>query len=201
MPLQVGLTGGIASGKSTVCDIFGALGAKIIDADVIAKDVCQQGMPAYQQIVAHFGNNVLLETGDLNRPALREIIFQDAAARKALEAIIHPQVRQALKTQLQQSEVAVTIVAVPLLIEARMQDMFDRILLITANKNVQLARLFARETISEVLAGQMVSAQIDDQQRLHYADDVIDNNGDVQDLTGQIERLMKTYQQLAANNP
>ncbi len=201
MPLQVGLTGGIARGKSTICDIFGALGARIIDADVIAKDVCQQGMPAYQQIVAHFGNNVLLETGELNRPAIREIIFQDAAARKALEAIIHPQVRQALKTQLQQSEVAVTIVAVPLLIEARMQDMFDRILLITANKNVQLARLFARETISEVLAGQMVSAQIDDQQRLHYADDVIDNNGDVEHLTGQIERLMKTYQQLAANNP
>ncbi len=201
MPLQVGLTGGIASGKSTVCDIFGALGAKIIDADVIAKDVCQQGMPAYQQIVAHFGNNVLLKTGDLDRPALREIIFQDAAARKALEAIIHPQVRQVLKTQLQQSEAAVTIVAVPLLIEARMQDMFDRILLITANKNVQLARLFARETISEALAGQMVSAQIDDQQRLHYADDVIDNNGDVKNLTGQIERLMKTYQQLAADNP
>ncbi|MDX1573479.1 MAG: dephospho-CoA kinase [Methylophaga sp.] len=201
MPLQVGLTGGIASGKSTVCEIFDALGAKIIDADVIAKAVCQSGMPAYQQIVAHFGDNVLLETGDLDRPALREIIFQDAAAKKALEAIVHPQVRQALKVQLQQSEAAVTIVAVPLLIEARMQDMFDRILLITANKNLQLARLLARETISEVLAKQMVSAQIDDKQRLHYADDIIDNNGNVKNLTGQIEKLMKTYQQLAANNP
>ncbi|HET8807410.1 MAG TPA: dephospho-CoA kinase [Methylophaga sp.] len=201
MPLRVGLTGGIASGKSTVCDIFYALGAKIIDADIIAKDVCQQGMPAYQQIIAHFGDNVLLETGDLDRRALREIIFQDAAARKALEAIVHPQVRQVLQAQLKQSKATVTIVAVPLLVEAKMQDMFDRILLITANKDMQLARLLARETISEALAGQMVSAQIDDQRRLHYADDVIDNNGDVQDLTGQIEKLMKTYQQLAANNP
>lgn len=201
MPLRVGLTGGIASGKSTVCGIFYALGAKIIDADIIAKDVCQQGMPAYQQIIAHFGDNVLLETGDLDRRALREIIFQDAAARKALEAIVHPQVRQVLQAQLKQSKATVTIVAVPLLVEAKMQDMFDRILLITANKDMQLARLLARETISEALAGQMVSAQIDDQRRLHYADDVIDNNGDVQDLTGQIEKLMKTYQQLAANNP
>lgn len=201
MPLLVGLTGGIASGKSTVCNIFGELGAKIIDADVIAKDVCRQGMPAYQQIVAHFGDNVMLDTGDLDRRALREIIFQDAEARKALEAIVHPHVRQTLQAQLQQSKAAVTIVAVPLLIEARMQDMFDRILLITANKDVQLTRLLAREMISEALAGQMVSAQIDDQQRLHYADDVIDNNGDVKNLTGQIENLMKIYQQLAANNP
>ncbi|MEX1200435.1 MAG: dephospho-CoA kinase [Methylophaga sp.] len=201
MPLHIGLTGGIASGKSTVCNIFAELGAAIIDADGIAKQVCQPGMPAYQQIVTHFGKDLLLETGDLDRAALRQIIFQDVDAKKALEAIVHPQVRLALTAQLKQSQAAVTIVAVPLLIEAEMQDMFDRILLVTANHNTQLTRLLARETISESLAEQMISAQIDDQQRLHYADDIIDNNGVVEKLTGQIEKLMKTYQQFAANNP
>lgn len=201
MPLQIGLTGGIASGKSTVCDIFDALGADIIDADSIAKDVCQPGLPAYQQIVAHFGNDVLLANGNLDRQRLRDIIFNDTDARNKLEAIVHPQVRQVLIMQLQQSQAAVTIVAVPLLIEAEMQDMFDRILLVTANHNIQLTRLLTRETISESLAEQMISTQIDDRQRLHYADDVIDNNGDVQSLTGQIETLMTKYQQLAANNP
>lgn len=201
MPLHIGLTGGIASGKSTVCNIFAKLGAAIIDADVIAKQICQQGMPTYQQIVTHFGKGILLETGDLNRAALRQIIFQNIDAKKALETIVHPQVRQALTSHLKQSPAAVTIVAVPLLIEAEMQDMFDRILLVTANYNTQLTRLLARETISETLAGQMISAQIDDQQRLHYADDIIDNNGDVEKLTGQIEKLMKSYQQLAADSP
>lgn len=201
MPLHIGLTGGIASGKSTVCNIFAKLGAAIIDADVIAKQICQQSMPTYQQIVTHFGKGILLETGDLNRAALRQIIFQNIDAKKALETIVHPQVRQALTSHLKQSPAAVTIVAVPLLIEAEMQDMFDRILLVTANYNTQLTRLLARETISETLAGQMISAQIDDQQRLHYADDIIDNNGDVEKLTGQIEKLMKSYQQLAADSP
>lgn len=201
MPLHIGLTGGIASGKSTVCNIFARLGAAIIDADVIARQVCQQGTPAYQQIVAHFGQGLLLETGDLDRQALRQLIFQDVDAKKGLEAIIHPQVRQVLTAQLKQSQAAVTIVAVPLLIEAEMQDIFDRILLVTANYNTQLTRLLARETISETLAKQMISAQIDDQQRLHYADDIIDNNGGVEKLTGQIEKLMTIYQQLAANNP
>lgn len=201
MPLKVGLTGGIASGKTTVCEIFAQLGAKIIDADVIAKNLCQPGLPAYQQIIAHFGKDVLLDSGDLDRRALRQIIFQDVLARKTLEAIIHPQVRQALVDQLKQNQAAVTIVAVPLLVEANMQDLFDRILLVTTNQPTQLQRLLAREAISESLAGQMLSAQIDDRQRLHYADDVIDNNGDVEKLTGQIETLIKIYQQLAAGNP
>ncbi len=201
MPLHVGLTGGIASGKSTVCKIFAQLGAAIIDADVIAKQVCQPGMPAYQQIVAHFGVELVLETGDLDREALRQIIFQDAEARKVLEAIVHPQVRQALTAQLKQSHAAVTIVAVPLLVEAEMQDMFDRVLLVTANHKTKLTRLLARETISKTLAEQMINAQIDDQQRLHYADDIVDNDGDVKNLTGQIKKLMKNYQQLAAISP
>ncbi len=201
MPLHIGLMGGIASGKSTVCNIFARLGAAIIDADIIARDVCRPGMPAYQQIVAHFGKDLLQETGDLDRSALRQIIFQDVDAKKALEAIVHPQVRQVLTVQLKQSPAAVTIAAVPLLIEANMRDLFDRLLLVTATHNTQVTRLLARETISEQLAEQIISAQIDDQQRLHYADDIIDNNGGVEKLSGQIEKLMKTYQQLAANSP
>ncbi len=201
MPLRVGLTGGIASGKSTVCAIFAELGATIVDADDIARAVCQPGQPAYQQIVAHFGNKVVFDNGQLNRQALRDIIFNDDKARQALEAIIHPLVRQQLAIQLQQNSAALTIVAVPLLIEANMQDLFDRILLVTANRATQLKRLLSRDKISPALAEQMIAAQIDDQQRLHYADDIIDNNGGVELLTSQIAKLMKNYQQLAANSP
>lgn len=201
MPLRVGLTGGIASGKSTVCAIFAELGATIVDADDIARAVCQPGQPAYQQIVAHFGNKVLFDNGQLNRQALRDIIFNDDKARQALEAIIHPLVRQQLAIQLQQNSAVLAIVAVPLLIEANMQDLFDRILLVTANRATQLKRLLSRDKISPALAEQMIAAQIDDQQRLHYADDIIDNNGGVELLTSQIAKLMKNYQQLAANSP
>ena len=201
MPLRVGLTGGIASGKSTVCKIFAELGATIIDTDAIVRAICQPGEPAYQQIIAHFGNKVLLDDGQLNRQALRDIIFSDNDARQTLEAIIHPLVRQQLAIQLQQNSAALTIVAVPLLIEANMQDLFDRILLVTTNRATKLKRLLSRDKISRGLAEQMIAAQIDDQQRLHYADDIIDNNGDVEMLTSQIAKLMKNYQQLAANSP
>ena len=201
MPLQVGLTGGIASGKSTVCKIFAERGATIIDADDIVRAICQPGEPAYQQIIAHFGHKVLLSDGQLNRQALRDIIFNDNDARKALEAIIHPTVRQQLSLQLQQNTAAVTLDAVPLLFESNMQDLFDRVLLVTANRANQLKRLLSRDGISPALAGQMIAAQIDDQVRLHYADDIIDNNGDVEMLTSQIAKLMKNYQQLAANSP
>lgn len=201
MPLRVGLTGGIASGKSTVCEIFDRFGAAIIDSDVTARALCEPNMPTYQKIVSQFGNNVLLDNGNLDRQLLRDIIFNDVDARYKLEAIIHPQVRQALTEQLNQSQSSVTIVAVPLLIEAQMQDLFDRILVVTATQKTQLQRLLARETIAETLAQQMISSQIDDQQRLHYADDIIDNSCDVQTLTNQIEKLMKKYQQLAAQTP
>lgn len=201
MPLRVGLTGGIASGKSTVCATFAKMGATIIDADDIVRAICQPGEPAYQQIIAHFGNKVVLDNGQLNRQTLRDIIFNDNAARQALEAIIHPLVRQQLAIQLQKNSAAFTLVAVPLLIEANMQDLFDRILLVTVNRATQLKRLLSRDKISRGLAERMIAAQIDDQQRLHYADDIIDNNGDVELLTCQIAKLMKNYQQLAANNP
>lgn len=200
MPLRIGLTGGIASGKSTVCDLFATAGAEIIDADRIVRAVCAPGEPVYKQIVAQFGTDMLLGNGDLNRPALREIIFNDASARQQLEAIIHPEVRQQLTVQLQQSQAAVAIVAVPLLIEAEMQDLFDRILLVMANPQTQLTRLLARETISEALAKQMIAVQIDDRQRLPYADDMIDNNGDSQSLAEQVQKLMANYQQLATNS-
>lgn len=201
MPLTVGLTGGIASGKSTVCSISAELGANIIDADSIAKAVCQPGMPAYQQIVAYFGKSVLNEDGQLNRPVLRQRIFNDANERQMLEAIIHPEVRQQLTEQLAKSRATITIAAVPLLIEANMQTMFDRVLLVTTQLTTQLQRLMSREGMSETLAKQMIAAQIDDQQRLHYADDIIENNGDMHSLTIQIKKLMQTYQQLAADSP
>lgn len=201
MPLTVGLTGGIASGKSTVCSISAELGANIIDADSIAKAVCQPGMPAYQQIVAYFGKSVLNEDGQLNRPVLRQRIFNDANERQMLEAIIHPEVRQQLTEQLAKSRATITIAAVPLLFEANMQTMFDRVLLVTTQLTTQLQRLMSREGMSETLAKQMIAAQIDDQQRLHYADDIIENNGDMHSLTIQIKKLMQTYQQLAADSP
>ena len=200
MPLTVGLTGGIASGKSTVCSQLAQLGAGIIDADIIAKVVCQPGFPAYQEIIEKFGSEIVMADGQLDRKALRNIIFNDAQAKVDLETIIHPKVREQLLAQLAKSTHRVTIIAVPLLIEAKMQSLFDRILVVTTSRSQQLARLLQRDGISEQLAKQMIGAQIDDEQRLHYADDIIDNNGDFNALTEQLEKLMKTYQKLAVNN-
>ena len=198
MVFKVGLTGGIASGKTTVSELFSALGVPIIDADVIARQLLDKGSDCYQSVLALFGQQVLLDNDDINRAWLRQRIFTDTKAKQDLEAIIHPRVRQQMLDQAEQCRQPYCILSIPLLTEAAMQDLVDRVLVVDTAPARQIARLTARDGISNAQAQQMLSGQATPEQRLAIADDVIDNNGSAEALTPLVSQLHQQYLKLAA---
>jgi dephospho-CoA kinase len=198
MVFKVGLTGGVASGKTTVSELFSALGAPIIDADVIARQLLDKGSDCYHSVLALFGQQVLLDNDDINRAWLRQRIFTDAKAKKQLETIIHPRVRQQMLDQAEQCRQPYCILSIPLLTEAAMQDLVDRVLAVDTAPARQIARLTARDGISNAQAQQMLAGQATPEQRLAIADDVIDNNGSAEALTPLVSQLHQQYLKLAA---
>lgn len=199
MVFKVGLTGGAASGKTAVTDLFSQLGVKVIDADVIARHVLNKDTECYRKVLDYFGSQVLTDNDDIDRAWLRERIFNESAAKKALEAIIHPQVRQQMLAEAEKSSDAYCILSVPLLAEANMQDLVDRIVVVDLDIESQLSRLITRDNISEKQAKQMLKNQFSREQRLSIADDIIDNSGPVAQLKSQVENLHKKYLKLAEN--
>lgn len=199
MTYKVGLTGGVACGKSTVTDLFQQLGATIIDADLIARGLLEKGTESYQQVVACFGEDVLLQTGDIDRAWLRAQIFSDRKAKQTLENIIHPRVRQQMIAAAKDCEAPYCILSVPLLIEAQMQDLVDRVVVVDADEKTQLRRLMARDRISEAAAIRMLQSQCQRAQRLAIADDIIDNSQTLDMLRPQVEQLHQQYLELAKN--
>lgn len=197
MVFRVGLTGGIASGKSTVSQLFAAHDIDIIDADIIARELCQPGRVSYHAIVEHFGKQVLLEDMQLNRPALRELIFSDPQARQQLERILHPAIRQQMFQQSDETSSPYCILVIPLLIEANMQSCVDRILVVNVDNQSQLSRLQERDNLSAAQATQQIAAQLGPAQRLQYADDIIDNSTGNDSLKFQVSQLHALYCQLA----
>ncbi len=195
-PFWIGLTGGIASGKSAVATEFAALGVPVIDADLLARAVVQPGQPALQAIVTRFGPDMLDRNGQLDRPLMRERIFNSAADKQALEAILHPAIRLA---QLQRSHAAggaYQIHVMPLLVETGSESLYDRILVVDCPVELQRERLLRRDDISPALAEQMLAAQASRAQRLAVADDVVDNQGSLADLRAQVAVLHQRYLQL-----
>jgi dephospho-CoA kinase len=183
--LLIGLTGGIASGKSTVSGILQELGAKIIDTDQLARQVVAPGQPAYREIVAAFGRRVLQPDGSLDRRALGRIVFNDAAARERLNAITHPRIRElaAAKTEYwrQQDAGAVIVIEAPLLLEAGMDAMVDAIWVVTAPQPLRLERIRRRDNLSRQEAESRLRAQeAGEAERLSRATVVINNSGDLQ---------------------
>jgi dephospho-CoA kinase len=214
--LKIGLTGGIASGKSTVARMFETLGAALIDTDVIAREVVEPGEPALGEIRAAFGDEVIDANGRLDRGRLRELVFADAKARVRLERILHPRIRgrvlEALEAVEAEAAPAVddrgrreatappyAIIAVPLLVETHFGKLVDRVLVVDCPVEIQGRRLLARDGISEREANAMIAAQIDRQTRLDAADDVVDNSGDIAVTRGQVERLHARYLSLAGD--
>lgn len=197
MVFQVGLTGGIASGKSTVAKLFESKGIEVIDADMIARELSEPRMPEYHAIVKQFGKNYLLENGQLNRPALRKLLFSNAQAKQQLEQILHPAIQKRLAQQATNIKSCYCILSVPLLIEASMQSCVDRILVVDVDESTQLARLQTRDQLSETEAVQHLTAQSNRTQRLQYADDIIDNSEGMDTLTFQVTQLHALYCQLA----
>ncbi len=190
---RVGLTGGIASGKSTVANLFAALGITIVDNDVLAREVVAPGSPLLPQIAAHFGPEVLAADGSLDRAALRKRVFADPAERQWLEKLTHPVIRQLTDERSAAAPGPYSIVAIPLLVETGSKDRFDRVLVVDCEPEVQLARLQARDGTTRAQAEAMLAAQASRAERLAVADDVIRNDGDIAHLRDQVERLHRTY--------
>lgn len=200
MPLRIAVSGGIAAGKSAVCRILQQGGADIIDADDIARELVAPGMPALAEIATQLGPQFIQADGTLDRVALRAYVFADPAAKTRLEAILHPRIQQSLQQRSEASESAVVAVAIPLLSpqsRARAYGWLDRVLIVEAPQEMQIARIRARDGSSEQLAAAMVAAQLDSAGRLPMADDVLINDGDLSSLEQWTRGLLQRYQTLA----
>lgn len=195
--LLVGLTGGIASGKSLVGAMFVKLGAALVDTDVVARDVVAPGEPGLAAVSAAFGPSVLLVSGEINRPALRSLVFADAAKRRALEAILHPLIRARVKKQLKELATPYALLAVPLLVETSFKDFVDRILVVDCPEALQLERLMRRDALPRTEALAMLRAQADRATRLKAAHDIIDNSGSPEATRRQVARFHSRYLELA----
>lgn len=190
---RVALTGGIASGKTTVANLFAALGITIVDTDLLAREVVERGTPLLAEIAAHFGSDILAADGSLNRRALRERVFADAAERRWLEERTHPAIRALTDQRCEAALGPYSLVAIPLLVETRGADRFDRVLVVDCDPDLQVSRLMARDGITREAAARMLAAQVSREQRLAVADDVIRNDGDIAALRDQVARLHREY--------
>jgi len=194
----IGLTGGVASGKSALAARFSSLGAFVCDADQAAREAVAAGSPGLAEIVVAFGAGVLDATGQLDRTAMRQRIFADAGVRKTLESIVHPRVRAAMHAACRSADAAYAIAVIPLLAESGRAAFpwLQRVLLVDAPVERQLARLLDRDGIDESLVRQMLSAQASRGQRRALADDIVVNDGPLQALDAPATRLDRRYRQL-----
>ena len=194
---RVGLTGGIASGKTTVANLFAALGVPIIDTDVLARAVLERGTPLLAEVVEHFGPGIVAPDGALDRRALRARVFADPAERRWLEERTHPAIRALTDAQSDVSRGPYVMVAIPLLVETGGADRFDRVLVVDVDPAVQLARLQARDGTPEAEARRILAAQATRAARLAVAHDVIRNDGDLAALRDQVAALHCCYLEAA----
>ena len=194
---MIGLTGGIGSGKSAAASLFGKLGAPVIDADVIARQLVAADKPALAEIARTFGAHVLTAAGELDRGALRRIVFADNAARSRLEAILHPRIREQIQNEINKVRAPYCIVVIPLLLETGQSDLVDRILVIDVPLATQISRVASRDRLprEEILA--IIEAQVSPGTRLAAADDVIENSGGLDELATQVNQLHEKYLEIA----
>ncbi|SRR5579883_171166 len=195
--LVIGLTGGIGSGKSTVARLFAERGIPIIDADLLAREVSRPGTPAFAAIVNHFGKEILLANGDLDRAQLRHLIFTDTKQRLWLEDLVHPLIRDKIEQQIAQLKAPYCVAVIPLLLEVKPYPFIDRILVVDAAESLQLQRAAARDQSNAAEIEAIVKSQINRQHRLAQAHDVIVNDGSVADLVPQVESLHQQYLAIA----
>jgi dephospho-CoA kinase len=191
--VKVGLTGGIASGKSIVCDIFSRLGARVLDADILAREAVKPGRPAWIHLRETFGPEFFHPDGSLDRRSLRRLVFRDPEKRRQLNEIVHPDVMRAVREWLEamgrREPHAVFLVDIPLLVEVGAVKGFDRVVLVFAKEEIQLARLMKRDGLSLEEAREALEAQMPLREKLAFADYVIDNNGNLEETQLQTEAV------------
>lgn len=197
MPYIVALTGGIGSGKSTVANEFAKLGAPLVDADVIARQVVEPDTPALDAIKSRFGKEVILPSGNLNRQYLREIIFSNPDEKKWLNALLHPLIQQETQKQFQQANYSYVLWVVPLLIENNIQHLADRVLVVDVTVEEQIQRTLIRDKTSLEQVTNILNAQASREERLSYADDIITNHTHDTNLLDKVIALHNQYLALA----
>lgn len=190
---MVGLTGGIGSGKSTVSDMFTALGVSIVDADLISRKLVIPGSDTLRQITEHFGIAILQNDGSLDRKALRKLVFADAGAREWLEALLHPMVREEVLRYLAGITFDWVILSAPLLLESGMQDICDRILVVDVEEKTQIQRTRQRDNSTAAEVTTVMGTQLGRAERLALADDIISNEGSLRELQEQVSKLKQSY--------
>jgi dephospho-CoA kinase len=197
---RVGLTGGIASGKSTVAKFFGALGVPIIDTDQVAREVVEPGQPPLERLVERFGRTILTEDGHLDRPKLREIVFSDPKARADLEALTHPAIGSAVEAWSAAAGGPYQVLIIPLLVEKSLASQLDRVLVVDCDEELQIRRLQARDGSTLEQARAILNAQTSRAARLKVAQDVIENEGDLSAVRDQVSALHARYLELAGKS-
>ena len=199
--LKVGLTGGIASGKSTVCRVFGQLGAKVLDVDEVAREVVLPGRPAWKKLRQNFGSEYFHSDGSLNRRKLRRLIFADPKQRNRLNTIVHPELMEEINRRLEEFEAsvqdAVVLVDVPLLLEVGMVHRFDKIIVVYAHESAQIKRLMQRDGITKEEAGEALRVQMPLSKKVEAADYVIDNSGILEETRRQVKKVWRELLALA----
>lgn len=197
--LLIALTGGIASGKTAVAELFAKLGVPVLDTDQIARDVVAPGMPALGQLVAEFGGDILDSHGRLDRARMRERVFGDPAQRRKLESITHPAIREELAQRSAAAGGDYQVHVIPLLVETGRADAYDRVLVVDCPQAAQIERLVARDGTSRRQAEEILAAQVSREERLDAAHDVIENTGTLADLERFVQTLHRNYALLAQN--
>ncbi|WP_299686931.1 dephospho-CoA kinase [uncultured Vibrio sp.] len=199
MAIIIGLSGGIASGKTTVANLFNEhFNIDIVDADIVAREVVAVGSEGLHQISAHFGETILLEDGTLNRSRLRELIFSDPKQKQWLNDLLHPMIRDKIDRDLSKITSPYGLLVAPLLIENQMQGMADRVLIVDVPTDVQIERTMSRDHVSKEQVTAILKSQASREQRLAVADDVIENHTKNQELLPQITDLHQKYLAISA---
>lgn len=201
MTYIVGLTGGIGSGKTTIANLFSELGVPIVDADLVAREIVAKGSPLLKQIVEHFGNEILLDNGELNRSALRQWVFSSEEEKNWLNNLLHPAIREAMLKQLSAQTSPYTLFVVPLLIENNLTELCQRILVIDVTPQTQLARASNRDQNNLEQIQRIMNAQVSREERLKWATDIINNDKDLAEnlphLKQKVLELHRFYLQQA----
>jgi dephospho-CoA kinase len=196
-PYIVGLTGGIGSGKSTVAALFFGMGATVIDADVVSRNIVATGQPLLTQLLSLVGSAYQQQDGSLNRGKLRELLFTDANAKQAVEALLHPAIRAEILTQIEASSAPWLLLVVPLLLENNAYSFVDRILVVDSDEALQISRTLQRDHRDAAEVQRIIRSQLPRSERLAKADDIITNNTDLAALRPQVQQCFALYDQLA----
>ena len=196
--LRVGLTGGIATGKTTVCNIFSEIGVPVIDADMISHQLVGKGKPALEYIKREFGNKILDKNDELDRDQMRNIIFKDQRSKMVLENILHPLIYNEIEKQVSKLDYPYCIICIPLLLETKSENKVDRILLVDVQNETQIKRAVLRDKSNAMDIKRIIGVQVPREERLRVADDIIMNDGDIADLRRKIQDLHNKYNKLSA---